>query len=482
MRYLGGRLLAAVRSPVGAGFWAVILIGVGILFLGDSLLRREIVWGVESQQERDVARIHLALHHADLGLTGSAGTGELEQTAISPEFNAAFRRALFGMDAGGATLYSVDGAVLYSTDDAPVLTGDVAGSVDFERVAGGQPASRSTRAAVRDERGSRSTNLVETYGLIRDQPPGGREAGSPLAVVAVWTDVGDRLQSARGAVWWIVGIFVSGLVAVLALLQWVSQRSRSRLEAANETLRQQNIEVRESRERMLRADEAAKQAIAEELHGNVQTKLFAVWMKLEALRPRIPSDQEGLTEEVGALAGEVDAIREEDIRQLSHRLHPGVLRISALAGIRSLQDFYEKLVPIDLHVGDEAEALEPAGDSAIPPAVRLGVYRIAELALGNVVKHARASVCTMRWDHVLPAGALRLVVEDDGVGFVVDGDGPKGLGLVIMNDYADSMGGQVSITSAPASGTRVEATIPLVPAPSNDADEAFERRDTGVSE
>jgi len=300
--------------------------------------------------------------------------------------------------------------------------------------------------------------------------------------VAVWTDVGDRLQSARGAVWWIVGVFVSGLVAVLALLQWVSQRSRSRLEAANETLRQQNIEVRESRERMLRADEAAKQAIAEELHGNVQTKLFAVWMKLEALRPRIPSDQEELTEEVGALAGEVDAIREEDIRQLSHRLHPGVLRISALAGIRSLQDFYEKLVPIDLHVGDEAEALEPAGDSAIPPAVRLGVYRIAELALGNVVKHARASVCTMRWDHVLPAGALRLVVEDDGVGFVVDGDGPKGLGLVIMNDYADSMGGQVSITSAPASGTRVEATIPLVPAPSNDADEAFERRDTGVSE
>ena len=58
-------------------------------------------------------------------------------------------------------------------------------------------------------------------------------------------------------------------MAVLAVVQWVSQRSRSRLETANEALRRQNIAIRESRERMLRADEAAKQAIAEELQEPV---------------------------------------------------------------------------------------------------------------------------------------------------------------------------------------------------------------------
>jgi len=475
MRIPGERFLAAAYSPVWAGFLAVLLIGVGILFLGDFLLRREIVWGVESQQERDVARIGLSLHYSGLDLKG-AGAGErLPEIVATGAFHADFRRALFGMDVGGATLYSLDGAVLYSPDAAPVLGDDAARSPEFASARRGEPAARSGKASVPEGDGSRTTQVVETYGLVRSQPPGSREAGSPLAIVAVWTDVGDRLASARVAVWWIAAVFVTGLVAVLAVVQWVSQRSRSRLEAANETLRRRNIAISESRERMLRADEAAKQAIAEELHGNVQTKLYAVWMKLEDLRSRVPEGENELDEEVAGLAEEVDTIREEDIRHLSHRLHPGVLRIGALAGIRSLRDFYERMVPIELHAGEEAEALEPAGESVIPAATRLGMYRIAELALGNVVKHAAASTCTLRWDYAAAAGALTLVIEDAGAGFDTGEYEGGGLGLMIMNDYADSMGGELTITSVPGEGTRVEATIPFEPGPLPAAEERPEQ-------
>ena len=463
MRDLGGRLLAAAHDPIWAGFLAVLLIGVGILFMGDFLLRREIVWRVESQQERDVSRIGLSLHDSGLPLEDADAEGRLSDVVTTDEFDVTFKRALFGMDVNGASLYSLDGRTLYSAGAAPVLVEDAASSPEFASARDGEPAARSMKASVPVREGSRTTQVVETYGLVRNRPPGGREVGSALAVVAVWTDISDRLASARVAVWWIAGIFVSGLVAVLAVVQWVSQRSRSRLETANETLRRQNIAIRESRERMLRADEAAKQAIAEELHGNVQTKLYAVWMKLEDLRSRVPESERALGEEVAGLAEEVDTIREEDIRHLSHRLHPGVLRIGALAGIRSLRDFYERMVSIELLVGEAAEALEPVGESVIPPATRLGVYRIAELALGNVIKHASASTCMLQWDYAAAEGMLSLKVEDDGAGFDTAAHEGGGLGLMIMNDYADSMGGELTIASSPGEGTRVEATIPFKP-------------------
>ena len=76
----------------------------------------------------------------------------------------------------------------------------------------------------------------------------------------------------------------------------------------------------------LAADEAAKRAIAEELHGAVQTKLYAVWMKLGAVAEDIRDSVADQDEVVAAIADDVDLIREEDIRQLSHRLHPGIVR------------------------------------------------------------------------------------------------------------------------------------------------------------
>jgi signal transduction histidine kinase len=245
---------------------------------------------------------------------------------------------------------------------------------------------------------------------------------------------------------------------------------RRSLETTNEELRRQNLAVRESRARMIQADEGAKRAIAEELHGTVQTRMYVLWVKLCMLRDRF--NREGLPggADLDKLAAEVDNIREENIRKLSHRLHPAVVRLGAISGLRSLRDFFESFVPIDLQIGTEAAALEPPGMAVLPEHIRLGVYRVAELALGNVIKHARATRCTIRWDFEKSTDRLLLSITDNGVGLVPDARVPSGLGLVTMNDYADALNGTLVVTSFPGKGTRVEVSIPHVPEPEPQAE------------
>jgi signal transduction histidine kinase len=186
-------------------------------------------------------------------------------------------------------------------------------------------------------------------------------------------------------------------------------------------------------------------------------------MRLEQIRGSLPPEADRQARDLAALAGELDSVREEDIRGISHRLHPAIVRVGAAAGLRSLRNFYTSLVPVEVTVTETAERLEPPGQSVIPESIRLGVYRIAELALGNVARHARASVCRVLWDHDPDAGELRLTVEDDGIGFEPDSAGGDGIGILTINDYTDAMEGAVAVESAPGRGARISVTVPFAP-------------------
>jgi signal transduction histidine kinase len=97
------------------------------------------------------------------------------------------------------------------------------------------------------------------------------------------------------------------------------------------------------------------------------------------------------------------------------------------------------------------------------------LFRIAQEALHNVVKHARATRAAVSLE---PGdGTLRLVVRDDGIGFSVDDPQPAtmaslasgGLGLRSMRERATELGGTLRIERASPRGTLVEAALPLVP-------------------
>ncbi len=85
------------------------------------------------------------------------------------------------------------------------------------------------------------------------------------------------------------------------------------------------------------------------------------------------------------------------------------------------------------------------------------LYRIAQEAMHNTVKHARASTIDLRLSS--DNGCLTLDIVDDGRGFDTSGAFPGHLGLVSMRERAAGAGGTVSITSAPGSGTHVHVEV-----------------------
>ena len=118
---------------------------------------------------------------------------------------------------------------------------------------------------------------------------------------------------------------------------------------------------------------------------------------------------------------------------------------------------------------------EPADRSSVPDQVGLAVYRIAEEALTNAVKHAQASQVTVRLDPP-QTGWLRLTVRDNGLGFDV-ASALRGLGMAAMQDYAEVAGGECVVHSVPGKGTVVTAILPLVRPGAVQREQELERKD-----
>lgn len=102
-----------------------------------------------------------------------------------------------------------------------------------------------------------------------------------------------------------------------------------------------------------------------------------------------------------------------------------------------------------------------AASADLPVALEVGIYRIAQQALANVLRHAHAARVTLRLERA--AERLRLVVEDDGDGFEPEHTPPNRFGLVGMGERARLMGGRMTIETSLGVGTTVNVEVPLRP-------------------
>lgn len=100
------------------------------------------------------------------------------------------------------------------------------------------------------------------------------------------------------------------------------------------------------------------------------------------------------------------------------------------------------------------------GERSLPPALELGLYRIASEALANVARHANATAALVRL--ACGPGQVHLRIEDDGRGFDPAGVPAGRFGLVGMNERARLLGGTLSVDSALGQGTVIEVAVPLV--------------------
>jgi signal transduction histidine kinase len=213
-----------------------------------------------------------------------------------------------------------------------------------------------------------------------------------------------------------------------------------------------------NRRRMAGAMEDERKRIARDIHDDTLQTLGAIALRLDLLREEIrDTRQREVTEQLLALVRDSsDRLRSMVFELRSDLLEEGLARaITAATRDQALQAGIEHRVTGYL-------AVEP------PVEVALALYRIAQEALSNVRKHAHASRVDVSL--VQEDGSLCLRVVDDGRGFEVAAaasppTGTQGrtarFGLRSMSERARLIGGQVTVRSAPAQGTVLEARVPV---------------------
>jgi PAS domain S-box-containing protein len=245
---------------------------------------------------------------------------------------------------------------------------------------------------------------------------------------------------------------------ILANFRDVTERKMAeeeRLQHAAALARAEELQL--SRQRMLAVQESVRRDIAQQIHGSVQNRLIILLHRLAELE-RGAGNQES-AEELGDLRQKLSDLLDTEVRSISHRLYPSILRRGLVAALQSLGDQFEAAMEIEMSLDEELARAERTTPNLIVEQVRLAAYRIAEEALTNAVKHAKASRVTIELSRS-SEGWLDLIVRNDARGFDVAG-APAGMGILMMQDYAEVAGGRCTIHSGPGVGTEVIASLPL---------------------
>ncbi len=203
--------------------------------------------------------------------------------------------------------------------------------------------------------------------------------------------------------------------------------------------------------------------LAREIHDTIAQDLSAIAFQLEAAEALLAqgAEPERVQRSVTAALDLARKGLDEARRSVLD------LRAAPLEG-RTLPAALEALVAeVNLQSGSAPIITFEAGADPIavslPPAVEVGLYRIAQEALQNAVRHADAAHVHLRLE--VATGEVRLMIEDDGKGFSIEDASGKPaasrFGLVGMRERARLLGGSFQIESSAGAGTRVTAEVPL---------------------
>ena len=255
-------------------------------------------------------------------------------------------------------------------------------------------------------------------------------------------------------------VLVSGVTISLLLfgITWMLVHSRSQamrvsadLKEANRELEQANSELQRSREGLVSAREEERRRLRRDLHDGVGPQLAALMLELETASELVSDNHEA-----SALMAKLSKRAREIVRDVRHSVH--ALRppaLDELGLIGALREGAIQYGPASLRV-----SVESTGElSRLPAAVEVACYRIAQEAMANVVRHARASHCSIRIRLDEEAGVLSLEVEDDGRG--IREDDRAGVGMISMRERTEELGGWCIVKRLTGGGTLLRAVLPF---------------------
>ncbi|HEX3203251.1 MAG TPA: response regulator [Nitrospiraceae bacterium] len=223
---------------------------------------------------------------------------------------------------------------------------------------------------------------------------------------------------------------------------------------AEEALHKSREELRALAARLLTVQEEERRRISCELHDDLNQKLAVLVMNMEAAERRLSPDIEKTRTQLQSLRNETAELS-DDVRRLAYRLHPSILDHLGLA--IALQSHVE-----EFGKREEVQAIFTQRDlpESVPQPLSTCLYRVAQEALRNVAKHARASRVAVRLRR--DDECLHLSIFDSGIGFKPPkGRELQGLGFVSMQERVRLVGGRFDVKSRPGRGTYLSIRVPL---------------------
>ena len=238
-----------------------------------------------------------------------------------------------------------------------------------------------------------------------------------------------------------------------------SERHYAQLLAQSHEMQEQ---LRRLSRELLAAQEEERKMISRELHDVVAQMLASINLRLADLKQAATINTGGFAKNLASTQQLVQN-SVEIVHRFARELRPTVLDdLGLIPALHTFLKSFQKETGVQVRLSADAAVEQVSGPN------RTTLYRVAQAALTNVARHARANRVAVTIHK--KADAVVMTITDDGCGFQLDGRSrskpTNRLGLLGMNERLEMVGGGLSISSSLGKGTTVEARVPLsVPAP-----------------
>lgn len=230
--------------------------------------------------------------------------------------------------------------------------------------------------------------------------------------------------------------------------------AEAKIRKAVSLLRRQRNELRMLAGRLISVQEEERRRLARDLHDDTCQKLGMLAFQVEMLAQKPPKSPESIQKELQGLHPKITTLA-NDIRAVSHRLHPAVLDYLGLAKAieAHIEDFAQRET---LHTTFKHENIP----KSLPPDITNCLYRITQECLGNSAKHGNASKVAVALRYFTKS--LRLTIRDNGIGLTAKqvSSFKKGLGFISMQERLRLVKGRLTVKTKPKQGTEVIVHIP----------------------
>jgi signal transduction histidine kinase len=348
-------------------------------------------------------------------------------------------------------IFNTEPRVIYSTD--PKATGKLEpNNISLSIALAGNPISKyESKAEVcdLDDEERMNVEIVETY-----VPISGAD-GRIVGVFEIYKDITRNLAMADRIFVRSWGALAATVLVVFAVLLFVIRRavqmikvSSANVATANEQLLQEVEDRKHLEKELLSIIERDRQRTGQELHDSIGQQLTGIAFMMEVLAGKLSdkslAEQVSYAEKINERVGQAA----EKTRKLARGLHPVDFdRNGLVSALQELAANTEELFGVSCSVKCEEAVCVKDVSAAI------NLYRIAQEAITNAVKHAKATKITI--DLTSHNERLALTIENDGLGFPEGSKDEGGMGLKIMHHRAEVINGSLDIRKGADGGTIV---------------------------